>query len=82
VEAEMRACDAVPCAASWGAVVKLPSQDPVAAAWRCTTIGHGDTHFAWAWEWMASWGLIDGTFDVASQIDRSLGREAHELARV
>jgi ABC-type nitrate/sulfonate/bicarbonate transport system substrate-binding protein len=36
----------------------------------------------WAWEWMASWGLIDGTFDVTSQIDRSLEREAHELARV
>ena len=31
---------------------------------------------------MASWGLIDGTFDVTSQIDRSLEREAHELARV
>ena len=34
----------------------------------------------WAWEWMASWGLIDGTFDVTAQIDRSLEREAHELA--
>ena len=33
-------------------------------------------------EGMASWGLIDGTFDVTSQIDRSLEREAHELARV
>jgi len=29
---------------------------------------------------MASWGLIDGTFDVTSQIDRRLEREAHELA--
>jgi len=34
----------------------------------------------WAWEWMASWGLIDGTFDVTAQIDRSLEGEAHELA--
>ena len=34
----------------------------------------------WAWEWMASWGLIDGTFDVTAQIDRRLEREAHELA--
>ena len=34
----------------------------------------------WAWEWMASWGLIDGTFDVTAQIDRSLEREVHELA--
>jgi NitT/TauT family transport system substrate-binding protein len=34
----------------------------------------------WAWEWMASWGLIDGTFDVATQINRKIEREAHELA--
>ena len=34
----------------------------------------------WAWEWMASWGLIDGTFDVTSQIDRKLEHQAHELA--
>ena len=34
----------------------------------------------WAWEWMASWGLIDGAFDVTAQIDRSLERDAHELA--
>jgi len=34
----------------------------------------------WAWEWMASWGLISGTFDVTAQIDRRLEREAHELA--
>jgi len=34
----------------------------------------------WAWEWMASWGPIDGAFDVAAQIDRGLEREAHELA--
>jgi NitT/TauT family transport system substrate-binding protein len=34
----------------------------------------------WAWEWMASWGLIDGQFDVTAQIDRGLEREAHALA--
>ena len=34
----------------------------------------------WAWEWMASWGLIDGAFDLTAQIDRTLEREAHELA--
>jgi ABC-type nitrate/sulfonate/bicarbonate transport system substrate-binding protein len=34
----------------------------------------------WAWDWMASWGLIAGTFDVTTQINRTLEREAHELA--
>jgi ABC-type nitrate/sulfonate/bicarbonate transport system substrate-binding protein len=34
----------------------------------------------WAWEWMASWGLLQGPFDVSSQINRRLEREAHELA--
>jgi hypothetical protein len=34
----------------------------------------------WAWEWMASWGLIHGTFDVTTQINRKIAREAHELA--
>src|SRR6266567_4115998 len=34
----------------------------------------------WAWEWMASWGLISGTFDVTTQINRKIEREAHELA--
>lgn len=34
----------------------------------------------WAWEWMARWGLIEGTFDVAAQINREVAREAHELA--
>ena len=29
----------------------------------------------WAWEWMASWGLIEGTFDVTAQIDRGLERK-------
>ena len=34
----------------------------------------------WAWEWMASWGLIEGAFDVTAQINRNVEREAHELA--
>ena len=34
----------------------------------------------WAWEWMASWGLLEGAFDATAQINRSLEREAHELA--
>ncbi len=34
----------------------------------------------WAWEWMASWGLLQGPFDVTTQINRRLEREAHELA--
>ena len=34
----------------------------------------------WAWEWMASWGLIGGAFDPAAQINRRLERRAHELA--
>jgi len=34
----------------------------------------------WAWEWMASWGLIEGAFDVTTQIDRRIEREAHDLA--
>jgi hypothetical protein len=29
---------------------------------------------------MASWGLIAGTFDATTQINRTLEREAHELA--
>ena len=29
---------------------------------------------------MASWGLIGGTFDVTTQINRKVEREAHELA--
>ena len=36
----------------------------------------------WAWTWMASWGLIEGTFDLTAQIDRRLEQEAHELAAV
>src|SRR6267378_4758894 len=34
----------------------------------------------WAWEWMASWELLHGPFDVTTQINRRLEREAHELA--
>jgi hypothetical protein len=36
----------------------------------------------WAWEWMASWGLIEGTFDLDTQIDRRIEGKAHEAARV
>ena len=34
----------------------------------------------WAWDWMASWGVLDGSFDVTAQINRKVEREAHELA--
>ncbi len=34
----------------------------------------------WAWEWMASWGLLSGAFEPASQINRHVERRAHELA--
>jgi ABC-type nitrate/sulfonate/bicarbonate transport system substrate-binding protein len=34
----------------------------------------------WAWDWMASWGLLEGTFDVGAQINRRVEREAHEQA--
>ena len=34
----------------------------------------------WAWEWMASWGLLSGAFDAAAQINDGVAREAHELA--
>ena len=36
----------------------------------------------WAWDWMASWGLIDGTFDATAQINRRVEREAHAHAGV
>jgi hypothetical protein len=29
---------------------------------------------------MASWGVLHGAFDAASQINRKVEREAHELA--
>jgi NitT/TauT family transport system substrate-binding protein len=34
----------------------------------------------WAWDWMASWGVLEGQFDVATQINRRLEREAYERA--
>ena len=36
----------------------------------------------WAWEWMASRGLLEGAFDATAQIDRRLERRAHELASI
>jgi NitT/TauT family transport system substrate-binding protein len=44
-----------------------------------TPIPEGDAR--WAWEWMASWGLIDGKFDVTTQIDRDMESAAHGSAR-
>jgi ABC-type nitrate/sulfonate/bicarbonate transport system substrate-binding protein len=34
----------------------------------------------WAWEWMASWGILHGDFDVKTQIDQTFQRQAHDLA--
>jgi NitT/TauT family transport system substrate-binding protein len=34
----------------------------------------------WAWDWMAGWGLLQGAFDVTTQINRKVEAEAHELA--
>src|SRR6185295_13285117 len=34
----------------------------------------------WAWDWMASWGVLRGEFDVTAQINRKVEREAHALA--
>ena len=34
----------------------------------------------WAWQWMAGWGLLEGDFDAATQINRRVEREAHERA--
>ena len=34
----------------------------------------------WAWEWMASWGLISGAFDAKTQINRRVEEAAHQLA--
>ena len=39
------------------------------------------TDARWAWDWMASWGLIDGKFDVTTQIDRRMEGAAHGRAR-
>jgi hypothetical protein len=34
----------------------------------------------WIWEWMTSWGVLHGQFDVTTQINRTVQRQAHELA--
>ena len=34
----------------------------------------------WAWEWMTSWGVLNGAFDVTTQINQNVQREAHRLA--
>jgi ABC-type nitrate/sulfonate/bicarbonate transport system substrate-binding protein len=34
----------------------------------------------WVWDWMASWGVLEGRFDATTQINRRLAREAHALA--
>jgi NitT/TauT family transport system substrate-binding protein len=34
----------------------------------------------WAWEWMASWGVLEGAFEAGAQINRNFEREAHVLA--
>jgi ABC-type nitrate/sulfonate/bicarbonate transport system substrate-binding protein len=31
----------------------------------------------WAWDWMASWGVLEGAFDSTSQIDRRVEAAAH-----
>ena len=36
----------------------------------------------WAWEWMASWGVLEGAFDPRTQIDAAMEREAHARAAV
>jgi ABC-type nitrate/sulfonate/bicarbonate transport system substrate-binding protein len=36
----------------------------------------------WAWEWMASWGVLHGAFDATLQINRSVEQRALELARL
>ena len=34
----------------------------------------------WVWDWMAGWGLLHGSFDAATQINRRVEQEAHERA--
>ncbi len=34
----------------------------------------------WAWDWMASWGLLSGAFDASTQINRRVERLAHQAA--
>ncbi|HEV8438005.1 MAG TPA: hypothetical protein VGT40_07925 [Methylomirabilota bacterium] len=42
--------------------------------------GQPEVEARWAWEWMASRGLLSGAFDPTSQINRKVEREAHGLA--
>lgn len=39
-----------------------------------------DDQARWAWEWMSSWGFLQGTFDRGAQINDVLARHAFELA--
>jgi len=32
------------------------------------------------WDWMTSWGVLHGDFDVTTQINQTVQRQAHELA--
>ena len=34
----------------------------------------------WAWDWMASWGVLEGAFDATTQINRRVQEEAHAAA--
>ena len=34
----------------------------------------------WAWEWMASWGVLEGPSTSRAQINRKVEEEAHKLA--
>ena len=36
----------------------------------------------WAWEWMASWGVLEGAFDPGAQINREVERDAHTRVAV
>jgi len=41
-----------------------------------------EDHARWEWEWMSSWGILHGDFDVKSQIDQDFQSEAHALAAI
>jgi NitT/TauT family transport system substrate-binding protein len=34
----------------------------------------------WVWDWMASWGVLEGAFNVTTQINRRVERDAHARA--
>jgi hypothetical protein len=36
----------------------------------------------WAWEWMASWGILDGSFDPTSQLDNRVAERVAEEERL